>query len=67
MIFNFLKIYKRISVYGLMKKGRIHITIDKDILDEFRENFIRKKGDISEKIQKMMIKENKQSRGKRNE
>jgi len=35
-------------------KQRIDITIDGKILDKFREKFVRKKGDLSNKIEELI-------------
>lgn len=37
-------------------KIKINLTINKKINDEYREKFIRKKGDLSKQIEEMMIK-----------
>lgn len=42
-----------------MNKERIQITIDEEVIKEFRERFVRRKGDLSNKIQNLMIVANK--------
>ena len=37
--------------------GRIHIKIKDNIEDRFRKRFVRKKGDLSKKIEECMQKE----------
>lgn len=38
-------------------KIRLHIFINSKVNDKFRKKFIRKKGDLSKKIEELMIKE----------
>jgi len=40
----------------VMNKTRIDLHIDHKVEKKFREKFVRKKGDLSKKIEELMIK-----------
>lgn len=39
--------------------GTIHVVVDDSVEDKFRKKFVRKRGDLSKKIEELIIQANK--------